>query len=1249
FWFFNLFPPVVFGGFVDLIFELAISERVLSWLLNSTGWASKKLSPKIQDSQKDPSLASERETGVVISSLFKIYRQSGGDVVKALNNFELTIHANETMVLLGENGAGKSTLMKILSGEISPTNGSISIFGMDLHRDKDKIHQIIGVCPQHDALWDKLTVYDHMELFARLKNSELKGPILKENIRNVLCDVNLLDKMDVYPRKLSGGMRRKISIALAFICNPKLVLLDEPSSGLDPFSRQLLWKVLQDMKARKSVLISTHYTDEAEVLGDRVAIVHKGSTICCGSAFDLKNHYDCEEAKLDSSIEEVMNFDANSNLTECFLQNKYSVGWIKKCFSQMQAIFLKLYPSISMDATALSRSQVGGSRKLNAFPVFSQSEADNKEIKEFVPNESFLWNSVSILPIKNVPVNASNKLIPTTYFNLRGFDEKLYALFRNNSLNYIEEKRTYPDEYIGAFTFFAPEPTRAAAETKNALPITEARFNKDSYIFQVRGATHTPGILMQEYMRLLVKKNGFNYTTKFINSPLNNPTNSSISRLGQSFAQIQAIALLLCLLPLFLVPWITYERKHQIKHLQFLNGLNPVIYWVVNFTVDFIQVLFSLMLCVLALYLLNYPVISTYAYISVIMELLVVSGFAFIPLVYVICFISGETSSNQLILFVLNVILAFVAAFAAFFTTLPGVYEDEENVKKIGVAIRMFGNFIPAFNSCEALLNIAFSSGFNRSEFERTESYKQDFNWLFYDALLYSGLLFLLESYHIFGLQIMFFLGLRKNAKPLNRLASPNKTPSIALTSPLQQQPSMIGFGRGPVEIPPMVETSHLRKEYKSFFHYLFCHGSDKVALKDLSFQSFPGDIITLVGANGAGKSSLMSTLSGATNPTSGYCYVNSYSMDTSPLQYLHSIGSCPQFSALWDNLTVFQHLSLFANIQGYTHRGLKSIILQQLAHFGILKYAHTRAGHLSGGTQRKLSVLISLLGWRHLILLDEPSTGLDPLSRRRLVKFLSEWTRQAKTLPVMMISTHAFEEAEDIADQLLLLGEGERYYYGSLSALKEKYSQIFELSLKLPEPTHEEIDQCLIQFDLLLDSSIPFTMAEQMFVTQSNKLPPSLTQDSSEGLLFSKAWLRFSSRNIPTPLFIRWWILRCKVLHLVDLLKKEQYDLEVTECNDLLFKFSIFCVEDVNVFKLFQIFDDEDFLATIGFSVSDFSFSTASLNQLITLVAAEKESLKLSRSMNAASAVLHAAGGGPGLANASGYPQSNVNPSGYP
>ncbi|XP_052005252.1 phospholipid-transporting ATPase ABCA1b [Xyrauchen texanus] len=223
------------------------------------------------------------ELGVYIENLVKVY--SHGKKL-AVDGLTLGFYEGQITSFLGHNGAGKTTTMSILTGLFPPTSGTAYIMGRDIRSELSTIRQSLGVCPQHNVLFSMLTVEEHIWFYARLKG--LSEEEVKAEMEQILADTGLPHKRKSRTSQLSGGMQRKLSVALAFVGGSKVVILDEPTAGVDPYARRGIWDLLLKYRAGRTIILSTHHMDEADILGDRIAIISHGKLCCIGSSLFLK-------------------------------------------------------------------------------------------------------------------------------------------------------------------------------------------------------------------------------------------------------------------------------------------------------------------------------------------------------------------------------------------------------------------------------------------------------------------------------------------------------------------------------------------------------------------------------------------------------------------------------------------------------------------------------------------------------------------------------------------------------------------------------------------------------------------------------------------------------------------------------------------------------------------------------------------------------------------------------------------------
>lgn len=215
---------------------------------------------------------------IEIKDITKKYRS-----LVAVNHVNLMIQDGELFGLLGVNGAGKTTLISMLSTLVQPTSGTASLMGYDLIKEKEEIKKIMSVSPQETAIAPLLTVKENLSFFSEIY--EMEDYTYLEEIIHLFHLEEVLNKK---AKTLSGGYKRRLSIAISLLSKPKVLFLDEPTLGLDVFARRELWKIILSLKGKITIVLTSHYLEEIEALCDRIAVIHKGNIIFEGIIEEMK-------------------------------------------------------------------------------------------------------------------------------------------------------------------------------------------------------------------------------------------------------------------------------------------------------------------------------------------------------------------------------------------------------------------------------------------------------------------------------------------------------------------------------------------------------------------------------------------------------------------------------------------------------------------------------------------------------------------------------------------------------------------------------------------------------------------------------------------------------------------------------------------------------------------------------------------------------------------------------------------------
>lgn len=219
-------------------------------------------------------------TAIKTENLTKKYKDK-----TVVNNLNLEIKEGELFALLGVNGAGKSTTIKMLSTLVEPTDGDGFLFGKSIVKEKQSVKKIISVSPQETAVAQNLTVKENLQLMAEIYG--FRGKRVKKKVAEIIGKFDLEEIENSKAKTLSGGWQRRLSIAMALISEPKILFLDEPTLGLDVLARRELWEQIEKLKGNTTIILTTHYLEEAESLSDRIGIMNKGVLSSVGTASEL--------------------------------------------------------------------------------------------------------------------------------------------------------------------------------------------------------------------------------------------------------------------------------------------------------------------------------------------------------------------------------------------------------------------------------------------------------------------------------------------------------------------------------------------------------------------------------------------------------------------------------------------------------------------------------------------------------------------------------------------------------------------------------------------------------------------------------------------------------------------------------------------------------------------------------------------------------------------------------------------------
>ncbi|KAH9638909.1 hypothetical protein HF086_004439 [Spodoptera exigua] len=761
-----------------------------------------------------------------IVGLQKSFRHCRKPEIKAIDNIDLSIYEGQITAVLGHNGAGKSTLFNILTGLTAPTNGTA--YGIPRKR-------------------------------------------LPEEIHKALSDVGLLDQMNVFAKHLSGGQKRKLSIAIAFIGDPKIIILDEPTAGVDPVSRRQTWRILQRARHGKVLLLTTHFMDEADILGDRKAVISKGRRYYV--IFSLTGV--CREHQITRLVR------GHVPRAEKARRHGRELSYILPHYAVH--LFPPLFNAIEQEVK----------EKTNRLEVFLSLEGENAEETEAVEGVS------------------SVKLV------------RARALSRSLSL----QSKTLSYQVAPE----VPISVDALGETVKTNPTCWRTFCALVYIRMVRMIRDPYKLWVMILMPIISCALGLYMKSRqivfFRMQPLKLDPNAYLNK----------------------TPIAVYSEQDNIKEITDLRdsleslGAFPII----DFDGNFSSLLsmenfgaFSLRDSLIPYGKIMAYYNSTYTHsLPIIVNLLDNSVYK------VLMSASGLMESYKPI----EVL------------THPFQQTEQQEEFNLGnVVCAIFMGMIFALVPVTLAVDIVYDREIKAKNQLRVNGLSMSMYFLTYFTVLI--FIMILTSVGV--------LVLRK--KSTSESGGDAEQEAGGEAGEDEDEYKVRGTGSGGSCWSQKEETS---SRVKSRF----------VGLARLSLAVEGGEVFGLLGHNGAGKTTTMKIITAEERPTHGSVSIFFQNIDDSQTSAFMMLGYCPQHDALWKNVTIREHIECYAAIRGVSKADTPRIVDAYLNGLQIMEHANKNADECSGGTRRKLSFALAMVGSPRVVLLDEPSTGMDPRSKRFL------------------------------------------------------------------------------------------------------------------------------------------------------------------------------------------------------------------------------------------------------------------------
>uniref|UniRef100_A0A7N5ZQ83 ABC transporter domain-containing protein n=1 Tax=Anabas testudineus TaxID=64144 RepID=A0A7N5ZQ83_ANATE len=1149
--------------------------------------------------------------GVCIQNLVKVFSSCSRPAVDGLS---ISFYESQITAFLGHNGAGKTTTMSILTGMFPPTSGTHSF-------------------------------KEHILFYSLLKGRPIAEA--EEEVENMLQDLGLPHKRDELIQNLSGGMQRKLSVAVAFVGGAKVVILDEPTSGVDPYSRRSIWDLLLKYRAGRTVIMSTHHMDEADLLSDRVAIISQGRLYCCGSPIFLKNcfgagfyltlvrrmkhsgpkvssfkvnqeesqapdrqmdgnmenitalvHHHVPQARLieaigqeltyllpnrnfqprayaslfreleetlvdiglssfgvsDTSLEEVCGFIAkyvNSSKGSagrgsyqvrglCLTIKQFFALLIKRLHHTTRSykdffaeillpgsfVFLALmftlivppfgeYPSLTLtpwmygrqytffsnerptDAQMSYLSEVVldkpgfGTRcmvdePLEDFPCNNittewEIHLDNPDLEDMLAGPE--WNSLRPSPdcqcstakkLTMLPVcpegagglsppqriqSTGDVLMDLTGRNISDYLVKTYpSLIRTSRLFSVVSR--YGGISVGGqlpVLELQPETIwRVAAQLGQLLNVTGGKYSKQTLsdigeflrymetennvkVWYNNKGWHAMVSFMNVANNAILRANlpkGANlaeYGITAINHPLNLTREqlSEISVLTTSVDAVVAICVIFAMsfVPASFVLYLIQERVTQAKHLQFVSGVSPLVYWLANFLWDMVNYSISALMVVEIFKFFDKKCYTSPTNLQPLTALLMLYGWSVTPMMYPMSCIFSVPSTAYVSLSCINL---FIGINSSAITFILDLFEGTTALYKFNQLLKTVLLIFPHYCLGRGLIDMAMNQALTDIYTRFGEDYSPDpYDWDFIGKNLFC---MAVEGFIYFILNILFQYGFFLD----HWVSQCPKSSVLDEDVDVADERMQIYQSEKTTDILRIIDLS---KTYK---------GTIIPAVDRICVGVSPGEVCAcfgLLGVNGAGKTTTFKMLTGDIGVTSGEASVVGHSILTNILDVHQNMGYCPQFDAIDELLTGREHLQLYARLRGVPETEISRVAEWAIQKLGLSEYAGLSAGTYSGGNRRKLSTAIAMIGCPALVLLDEPTTGMDPLSRRFLWNSIMNVIQDRRAV---VLTSHSMEECEALCTRLAIMVNGSFKCLGTIQHLKYKFGDGYVVTMKI-------------------------------------------------------------------------------------------------------------------------------------------------------------------------------------------------------
>ena len=1104
----------------------------------------------------------KKDDSLKVRNIVKVF----GDGKVAVNGVNLNFYKDEIFALLGHNGAGKTTLISMLTGLYEATTGTATYEGVNIldSMNMEIFRGKLGICPQHDILFQDLTVREHLEMFSIFKGVDSAN--VDNEIDKILHDFQMDDIQFMLAKNLSAGQRRKLSISISLIGGSKVIFLDEPSSGMDITSRRNLWEILKRQTEGKIIILTTHYMEEASVLGKRIGIINLGKMKCIGSPLFLiekygrfmslnvtkdeecdseaiiefiknnaknieyealseeimfripiknekngkKNDFDLKSffTNLDNNIKKLriksysvsmptledvfLNVAAednnnskseeekklakendkilyNSNLREDYTKQSKFVNDFKICMKRRFLITIRDVKGFLMEILCpivltlfgllLSKIEIG----YKSGPVeVSFEEIGKQNILYSSYRDSININNYFLTGFDDIQSTEVTGLDINTYSSkkdaIRAYIEKIYDIEKDTEDSSEKEVDMASDDYVKYFASF--------------FMLEEDNINKKYEFVLILNARLRQGIPIYSYYflnKILEQACGKKLSISYTHYPLPLTHDLSESKsFGNKIAVVLFLAIALAFIPANFITIYVKERANNSKHLMRISGINITSYWIVNYIFELIKYYFTAGVCLILLKL--FDTYKEYLYISYI-----TLGPSLVSSTYCLSYFFDNESDAQNLVILINFLFGYLGSI------IVSVLRGMHSVKVVAKVIEYIFGVVPIFCFDFAFVLITNPIAIFIEDYpdeyylfkgpEMIKKFNLMLSMIIYssaECVLYTLLHIFIES-QVYSFQPSTDHKLETDINDSEVIKEINKVNLIEIAGTSEDDLIKVN-GKYTIDETKDIKEENYAVKVKNL-RKIYTNGccskqeDDIIAIKNLNFAIKPGECFGLLGLNGAGKTTTFKCITQELSQDNGKIYVNNTDITGHFSELNELFGYCPQFDAIFELLTVYENLEFYASIKGIKSDSINILVNAMIKEMALDEFTNKISGRLSGGNKRKLSVAISMLCNPPIILLDEPSTGMDPEARRFMWSVIHKMSTKGRKSSVIM-TTHSMDEAETLCKRMGIMVNGEFVCMGKANQIKDKYGFGYEADVRIKPMTEKQKNEIFEKYD---------------------------------------------------------------------------------------------------------------------------------------------------------------------------------------